>query len=39
MIYDYRKASKEDVKWYITENFDEEEIREKISDHDELEEE
>ena len=37
MIYDYRKAVKEDVKGYITENFDEEEIKEKLKEREDWE--
>lgn len=38
-MYDYKNAVREDVKEWITDNYDEEEIREKISDRDGWEEE
>lgn len=38
-MYDYKNAVREDVRGWITDNYDEEEIREKISDRDDWEEE
>lgn len=37
-MYDYKNAVREDVKEWITDSYDEEEIREKISDRDDWEE-